>query len=120
MGDEVLRHFATELRRVPESIAIRDGGDEFIVLGTPTSTGLAGRLDEFRNRQWPAAFRAKFGPEVHDVAPRILVTATCAADIVAARDRLGRAIGPWKKQVDPVSAAGALLRLDASDPVGCR
>ncbi len=47
-GDEVLRSFAQALTHIPESMAIRDGGDEFIVLCTPTGTGLAARMVAFR------------------------------------------------------------------------
>ncbi len=45
MGDEVLRRFAAELRTLPDAVAIRDGGDEFIILGSPTATGLRERLE---------------------------------------------------------------------------
>lgn len=115
MGDEVLRRFAAELRTLPDAVAVRDGGDEFLVLGTPTASGLVERLEAFRTSQWPAAFRRSFGSTVQDVAPRILVTTTRGAELVAARDRLGRAIGPWKQQVDPVPASGALLEVDAQE-----
>jgi hypothetical protein len=112
MGDEVLRAFAADLQKIPGAVAVRDGGDEFIVMGAPTETGLEEKLDEFRMRSWPQAFRGRFGSEVADVAPRILVTTTHAAEIVAARDQLGREIGPWKKLVDPVPPTGALRRIE--------
>ena len=61
-GRQVLRTFAQALTRIPGSMAIRDGGDEFIVLGTPTGTGLPERMAAFRE-SWAARVR-------HDVWPR--------------------------------------------------
>ncbi len=65
-GDEVLRTFAQALARIPESMAIRDGGDEFIVLGTPTGTGLAARMAAFREA-WVLEYATTYGHGV--VAP---------------------------------------------------
>ena len=75
-GDEVLRAFAQALARIPGSMAIRDGGDEFIVLGTPTGTGLPERMAAFRDT-WAAEFSATYGQGV--VAPRILTMTTAGA-----------------------------------------
>ena len=94
MGDAVLREFAHALAEVPGTMAIRDGGDEFLSLGAPGGTGLAQALDAFR-RAWPARLKARFGPEAK-VAPRILVTRTTGAHLVEARDDLGRRIAELK------------------------
>ena len=59
-GDEVLRAFAQALARIPGSMAIRDGGDEFIVLGTPTGTGLPERMAAFREA-WAGEFATTYG-----------------------------------------------------------
>ena len=58
----------------PGAMAIRDGGDEFIVVGTPTSTGLPERLAVFR-AAWPRTFAEAFGG-AGIVAPRVLTAVT--------------------------------------------
>ncbi len=94
MGDAVLREFAQALAEIPGTMAIRDGGDEFLSLGAPGGTGLAQALDVFR-RAWPTRLTARFGPDAK-VAPRILVTRTTGAYLVEARDDLGRRIAELK------------------------
>ena len=86
MGDEVLRAFAQAIARIPGSMAIRDGGDEFIVVGSPTGTGLPVRMAAFREA-WAAEFAATYGPGM--VAPRILTITTTGECIVQARNELG-------------------------------
>jgi len=102
-GDQVLRTFAQALTRIPDSMAIRDGGDEFIVLGTPTGTGLAARLVAFREA-WAAEFADTYGQGV--VAPRILTARTPGSGIVEARNRLGVRIARLKDEVESVGADG--------------
>lgn len=97
MGDDVIRDFGRALTRIPGTRAIRDGGDEFVVIGTPGSTGLEGRLKTFQ-RAWFVAFAESFGPVDPPVRPRILVTTTAGRDLAETRDRLGRAIGEFKKR----------------------
>ena len=43
-GDELLACLTSLLRSIPESRTIRDGGDEFLVIGAPQATGLEDRL----------------------------------------------------------------------------
>jgi GGDEF domain-containing protein len=76
-GDAVLSEVASSLRDIPAAVAVRDGGDEFLVLGAPTRRDLEADLDAFR-RAWPARFRARFGDHT-PVVSRILVTACAAA-----------------------------------------
>ena len=98
MGDTVLRAFAQALTRIPRSMAIRDGGDEFLVIGTPTDTGLGGRFDAFRSA-WVTEFAESF-PGSDPVVPRILTCVTTGAGIVRARDMLGIRVGELKQVVD--------------------
>jgi GGDEF domain-containing protein len=102
-GDQVLRAFAQALARVPEAIAIRDGGDEFILLGTPTGTGLPSRLASFRGA-WASEFAETFGPEA--VAPRVLTARTTGSSIVEARNQMGIFIAQVKEQNRSVGAEG--------------
>ena len=106
-GDAVLGAFATELARLPAVRAIRDGGDEFLVIGAPTREGLRGDLDAFR-RRWPGAFGDRFGREVPTVAPRILVSSTPCSALLATREALGRRIGELKKRSMNPSPEGIL------------
>jgi GGDEF domain-containing protein len=99
-GDAVLAAFAAELARLDASSAIRDGGDEFLVLGAPARGGLARDLESFR-RAWPGVFRARFGADVPTVAARILVTKTRGAGLRQARETLGRTIGTLKTRDQP-------------------
>jgi GGDEF domain-containing protein len=101
MGDDVIAEFGRALARIPGSRSIRDGGDEFIVIGTPGDIGLFDRLDAFR-QAWLTDFGAAFGASARPVRPRITVTRTPGAELAAARERLGRRIGELKKEVlDP-------------------
>ena len=103
MGDRVLRAFAQSLTRVPDAMAIRDGGDEFIVLGTPTGTGLPERMAAIR-AIWADEFAATFGQGV--VAARVLTGTTTAARIVHARNVLGIEIARLKDRWGTVGPAG--------------
>jgi GGDEF domain-containing protein len=59
-GDALLAALAAELRTIPGALAIRDGGDEFLVVGRPTAHGLVEQLETFR-RAWPGRLRAILG-----------------------------------------------------------
>ncbi len=106
-GDAVLRVFAQHLRTIPGSLAIRDGGDEFLVVGAPTRRHLAADVDAFR-ATWPALFRARFGSDVPMVEPRFVVASSVGRRIAALRERLGREIGLTKEQ--PLDGDGRGLR----------
>jgi len=110
-GDALLAALAAELRTIPGALAIRDGGDEFLVVGRPTAHGLVEQLETFR-RAWPGRLRATLG-DVPDAALRIVVTHAPMAGLIAARDELGRAMGPLKERLGSLPAEGALSRLDA-------
>jgi GGDEF domain-containing protein len=110
MGDRVLRTFATALSELDASLAIRDGGDEFLVVGAPTRRGLVPDLDRFR-ADWPARFRGEYGGNAGVVAPRFVVTDVAGRDLRAARDRLGRAISGVKVEVPEPPPEGVLRRL---------
>jgi GGDEF domain-containing protein len=102
-GDRVLRTFAQAITRIPGAMAIRDGGDEFIVLGTPTASGLAGRMATFRST-WADEFATTYGNGV--VAPRILTMSTTGGRIVEARNGLGIRIAALKAEVRDVGPLG--------------
>lgn len=100
-GDDVIGTFGRALARVPGSRTIRDGGDEFLVVGTPGDAGLYDRLDAFRG-DWLVEFERTFGRMAKPVRPRITVSRTVGSDLAAARERLGRRIGELKKvSTDP-------------------
>jgi len=90
-GDEVLRLFATQLKTIPLARAVRDGGDEFLVIGAPCRDPLAADLHAFMVA-WKAAFHDRFGAEVPGVAPRIVVGRSAGANLRALRQKLGREI----------------------------
>lgn len=109
-GDDVLAEFALELERIPHATTIRDGGDEFVVVGAPTRGDLFGAMESLR-RAWPARFQARFGADVPPVAPRILVAKTHGAALRNAREELGRGITGLK--TDPRADPTFGLLVDA-------
>jgi GGDEF domain-containing protein len=110
-GDALLAALANELRTIPGALAVRDGGDEFLLVGRPTALGLVEQLETFR-RAWPGRLRATLG-DVPDAALRIVVTRAPMSGLIAARDELGRAMGPLKESLGSLPAEGALVVLDA-------
>ncbi len=111
-GDEVLRFLAAELAALPDSVAIRDGGDEFLVVGVPHGSGLVASLEAFR-QAFPVRLRESFGTEA--VAPRILAGRTEGARLIDARDVLGREIAAVKA-VHPSPPPQGVLVPSASLP----
>lgn len=95
MGDAVLRAFADELATIDDAVAIRDGGDEFLVLGAPTAATLSASIDAFRAR-WPERFIERFGADAPPVVARILVGETRGDALGRAREVLGRSLGEMK------------------------
>lgn len=106
-GDAALGEFARFISGIAEASAIRDGGDEFLILGAPCRSDLASELDLMR-RRWPAVFAAAFGADVAVVAPRILVTRTTGAELRTAREILGREIGALKNSAGNLGPEGIL------------
>jgi GGDEF domain-containing protein len=111
-GDDVLRFLADQLALIPWSVAIRDGGDEFVVVGAPFGVGLAARLMEFRTA-FPVRFHDRFGDDAIPVAPRIITTTVTGGSLVAGRDQLGRDIARAKTLFPRPDASG--VQVESSD-----
>lgn len=109
-GDEVIVLLAQTLSELPDARAIRDGGDEFLIVGTPTDDQLEGRLRSFL-ASWPAIFRERFGDSGDVVAPRICLATGPSGSLRALREMLGRAITELKREVPSPGAAGCLRRI---------
>jgi len=107
LGDRVLRSFAQVLAEIPGTVATREGGDEFVVLGAPTATGLEARI-KHACAAWQVRFREEYGSELAPVRPRILVTSTSGGSLLAARDALGFAIGTLKARWPDPPDAGVI------------
>ena len=97
-GDDVLRLFATELRTIPLARAIRDGGDEFLVVGAPGREHLTEDLSAFMVR-WRRVFGERYGVDVEPVLPRIVVGRAPGGQLRDLRQRLGREITGLKELV---------------------
>jgi diguanylate cyclase (GGDEF)-like protein len=95
-GDEVLQLFATELATVPSARVVRDGGDEFLVIGAPARARLLGDLRTFMTA-WKACFHRRFGADVPAVLPRVVVGVAPGGELRALRQRLGREITALKE-----------------------
>jgi GGDEF domain-containing protein len=108
-GDEVLRVLGRALATIPDCQALRDGGDEFILVGTPTDDGLEASLEAFR-RAWPEVLQRAM-PDAPPVPCRIVLTSATGSTIDAARTELGRAIGDLKVANPKPDPAGVLVRV---------
>ena len=110
LGDRVLRSFAQTLAEIPGTVATREGGDEFVVLGAPTAAGLETRIKR-ACAAWQVRFRTEYGSALAPVRPRILVTKTRGGDLLAARDALGFAIGTLKSRWPDPPDLGVIERV---------
>jgi GGDEF domain-containing protein len=108
-GDRALRMFADELATVPGARGVRDGGDEFLVVGVPGRRGLLDDLEAMRVR-WAERFTAAY-PEAPRVAPRIVATATTGGRLAAAREVLGQRIGALKALAPMPDPTGILMEV---------
>ncbi|MBI3745671.1 MAG: GGDEF domain-containing protein [Chloroflexi bacterium] len=107
MGDRVLRTFATALSEIDASLSVRDGGDEFLVVGAPGRESLMTDLEAFRSR-WPARFDREYGSAMGAVAPRLLLADAHGRNLRAMRDRLGQGIAGLKAAVPDPPPEGVL------------
>jgi GGDEF domain-containing protein len=110
-GDELLAWLTTLLRTLPESRTIRDGGDEFLVIGAPQSTGLEGRMRQLFGR-WAEASRT-IGPDLPVVPLRAAVTTARADSLREARDSLGKWIGVVKADFPDPPQEGVIRQFPA-------
>jgi GGDEF domain-containing protein len=110
MGDEVLAEFAGAIGTLGASRAVRDGGDEFLIVGTPTHAGLEADVRELC-RAWPERFLRRFGSDAPPVVARVLVGSARGRDLGALRERLGRALGELKLRKKDVPTEGVVERL---------
>lgn len=107
-GDRVLREFAREISGIVGTCAIRDGGDELLVIGPPAGPPLRPGLDAMRS-SWPARFHAAFGDDVPPVAPRVIVACCAGRDLRRAREELGRRITDLKNDPSAHPTEGLLV-----------
>lgn len=110
LGDEVLRSFAEALGGIAWARAIRDGGDEFVVLGAPGRPRFVDDVNAFRSA-WPGTFAAAFGADVPPVAPRLLVSSSTGGTLEAVRARLGRLVGEVKTAHPEPGSEGVLVEI---------
>ena len=94
-GDQALEACAVALEELPGVKIVRDGGDEFLVIGAPTRGPLYQDLVDLRE-SWPVKFRNRFGPDVPLVRMRALVGHVGGSRLRLARENLGRRIGELK------------------------
>jgi GGDEF domain-containing protein len=110
MGDEVLAEFARAIGSLPTSRAVRDGGDEFLIVGTPTHGDLEADVRAL-TEAWPERFRRRFGADAPPVVARVLVGRGRARELGALRERLGRALGELKLRHKEVPSGGLVERM---------
>jgi GGDEF domain-containing protein len=95
-GDQALEAVAAALQEELVGVKIvRDGGDEFLVVGAPTRGPLYQDLVDLREN-WPEMFRKRFGGDVPLVRFRSLVGYVSGNRLRLARENLGRRIGELK------------------------
>lgn len=111
LGDAVLRSFATELAATEHAVVIRDGGDEFLLVGAPERVSFGGELAAFRER-WQARFSNEF-PGADPVVARALFGTVRGESLRAARETLGRAVGALKHEEAALGHAGIYKEVGA-------
>jgi GGDEF domain-containing protein len=111
-GDEVLRFLASELASVPGAVAVRDGGDEFVLVAAPGDDGLPGRMRSLREA-FPRRFRARFGEDAPPVAMRVVTTTVGGAALERGRDLLGVEIARLKAAHPRVPPEGVQAAVDS-------
>jgi GGDEF domain-containing protein len=109
-GDEVLTLLAATLDEIPAARVIRDGGDEFLVIGAPRRDAMDSHLQSLLDA-WPTRWAAAFG-SLPIVSPRMVVMAARAGDLRSARERLGRSIGDLKVLAPDPGPHGILVKDD--------
>lgn len=107
-GDDVLAELAKALLELTGIGAVRDGGDEFLLVSPPGASGLFDVIETFR-RAWLQRFHDRFGGSTPAVLPRIVVCSTTGRGLVKAREDLGRRITGLKET--PPDEAGILVRV---------
>ncbi len=110
LGDEVLRSFAEALGGIAWARAIRDGGDEFVVIGAPGRPGFLDDVHAFRTA-WPGIFASAFGADVPAVAPRLLVSSSTGGTLEAVRAHLGQLVGEVKIAHPEPGSEGVLVEI---------
>jgi GGDEF domain-containing protein len=109
-GDMTLAAYAAALRALPGTMVIRQGGDELLVLGTPSlGAVLEAQLRQFMIDWQDAA--EQVGVPRGEVVPRVLVTSDHAGQLRAMRGRLGTAIGEMKDAFPDPRPNGALVQV---------
>jgi GGDEF domain-containing protein len=95
-GDDVIQLLGKTLSELPDTLAVRIGGDEILLLGKPGDQPerLRKTVERWRHT-WPDRLA---GIDAHSVAPRVLVSTARFADLHDSRVALGLAIGPFKRQ----------------------
>ncbi len=108
-GDAVIECLGRALGELPGVLAVRIGGDEFIILGRPggRSDQVAATLERWR-RAWPERLAQI---DAAGVAPRIVVVAGRAGELRTLRGVLGEQIGRAKHDWPNPPPEGALRRL---------
>jgi hypothetical protein len=110
-GDDLIGVLGRSLGAIPGVLAVRIGGDEFLVLGKPGAGGLAASLDAWR-REWPSLLDAAGLPG--ETGPRVLVGHGLAGGLADLRRSLGDTIGQVKREHAIVPASGVLLERGSS------
>lgn len=105
-GDQALEEIAAALAQLPGLCVVRDGGDEFLLIGAPLRDPLMPVLQQLK-ADWPARFHARFGPDVPLVRMRALIGHVAGARLRDARETLGRRIGELKNVKED---GGAVMR----------
>lgn len=103
-GDRVIELLGATLLELPDTLAVRIGGDEVLLLGKPGEQPkrLWTTVERWRHA-WPARLA---GIGALDVAPRVLVRTARVADLRDTRVTLGNQIGPYKREHPDPSPEG--------------
>ena len=107
-GDDLLALLTSHLRKIPSSRTIRDGGDEFLVVGAPGTVDLEAKLASFC-AAWPEIQRSALAG-LPVVRLRIAIEDEPADKLREARERLGVSIGKVKEDHPHPPEEGVIVR----------
>jgi diguanylate cyclase (GGDEF)-like protein len=110
-GDKLIETLARSLRKIPDCLVVRDGGDEFLIVGRPGRSGaLQGLLEDFLANWFADCEKARLQP----AEVRIVLGGGSLGEALEIRERLGREVGRIRHDRPDAPGRGVLVVMPGS------